>query len=82
MKSQMSDSAFSLVLGWWGFPWGLVITPVQIGRNVFGMMRAPDPMKPSAKLEKAVRMNIAAKAMSSQAQSAVAGTAEIDLLLI
>ena len=31
---------FSLLFGWWGFPFGLVITPVQIGRNLVGMFRA------------------------------------------
>jgi len=73
VKSQMGDSVFSLVLGWWGFPWGLMVTPVQIGRNVFGMLRGPDPLKPSAKLEKAIRMNIAAQAITQQkAQNAAA----------
>jgi hypothetical protein len=66
VKSQLGGSAFSLVLGWWGFPWGLLVTPIQIGRNVFGMLHGPDPLKPSAKLEKAVRMNIAAQAVAQQ----------------
>jgi hypothetical protein len=29
-RSQLGGVVFSLVLGWWGFPWGLVLTPVQI----------------------------------------------------
>ena len=37
LKSQAAGAAFPLVLGWWGFPWGLVVTPVQIGRNIGGM---------------------------------------------
>src|SRR5512140_3815075 len=28
-KSQLAGAGFSLFLGWWGFPWGLVMTPVQ-----------------------------------------------------
>ncbi len=67
VKSQLRDSALSLVLGWWGFPWGFVITPVQIGRNVVGIFRGSDPTKPSAQLERIIRMNIAAKAVAAQA---------------
>jgi len=40
LKSQVASTVFCLVLGWWGFPWGLVVTPVQIGRNLFGMVRS------------------------------------------
>jgi len=73
IKSQMGNTVFSLVLGWWGFPWGLLVTPVQIVRNVVGMLRSPDPLKPSPRLEKAVRMHIAAQAVAQQrAQKAAA----------
>lgn len=61
VKSQAADAAFSLVLGWWGFPWGLVMTPIQIGRNVHGMLSF-ESSTPSPQLEKAVRMSMAAKA--------------------
>src|SRR6202030_3002117 len=37
-KSQLTALLFSSVLGWWGFPWGLVITPVQVARNVKALM--------------------------------------------
>ncbi|HOX08865.1 MAG TPA: hypothetical protein PK280_20895, partial [Planctomycetota bacterium] len=37
LKRQLGNTALSLVFGWWGFPWGLVMTPIQVGRNVFGM---------------------------------------------
>jgi hypothetical protein len=74
VKSQLGDTAFSLLLGWWGFPWGLLVTPVQIGRNVVGMLRPPDPLKASPKLEKAVRMNIAAQAVLQQQKQRSAGT--------
>lgn len=66
IKSQLGDSALSLVLGWWGFPWGLLLTPVQIGRNVAGMLQGPDPSMASPKLEKAIRMNMAAHAIARQ----------------
>jgi len=63
IKSQVGDSIFSLLLGWWGFPWGLLVTPVQIGRNLDGMLRGPDATRPSAQLRKIVRMNMAASAL-------------------
>src|SRR5262249_42160585 len=66
MKSQAGGALFSLVLGWWGFPWGLVMTPVQVGRDIAGLAKGPDPMKPSPQLEKMVRMNMAATAFASQ----------------
>jgi hypothetical protein len=55
---QLTGILFSLVLGWWGFPWGLIVTPVQIGRNLAAMMKGPAPDKPSPQLEKLVRLNL------------------------
>src|SRR6266700_798156 len=49
-KSQLGNMAFSLVCGWWGFPWGLILTPVQITRNVIGMFGGPNPSRPSPML--------------------------------
>jgi hypothetical protein len=60
-----------LFLGWWGFPWGLIMTPIQIGRNLYGMASPPDPSRPSAQFEKVLRMTMAANGMQSRA--AVAG---------
>jgi hypothetical protein len=67
VKSQLGGAAFSLVLGWWAFPWGFIMTPVQIGRDIVGILKGPDPTKPSAQLEKIVRINIAAKAVAAKA---------------
>ena len=33
-KGNSAAIAFSFFFGWWGFPWGLVLTPVQITRNI------------------------------------------------
>ena len=60
VKQQLSNAATSLVLGWWGFPWGLVMTPVQVSRNLVGVFRGSDASKPSAQLEKLVRMGMMA----------------------
>jgi hypothetical protein len=72
MKSQIGAALFSLVLGWWGFPWGLLVTPVQIGRNVYGIVRPPEPSKPSPQLENVVRMTLAANAIKQQQAKATA----------
>lgn len=66
LKNQLLSTAMSLVVGWWGFPWGLIMTPVQIARNISGMISPPDPMTPSAKLENAVRITLASRAMQAQ----------------
>jgi hypothetical protein len=58
-KQQLTDIAFSLVLGWWGFPWGILMTPIQIGRNVWGLLSPPDPTSPSLALEKMLRLQLA-----------------------
>lgn len=55
VKAKLGDTLLSALVGWWGFPWGLIMTPVQIGRNVVGMASSPDHSKPSPQLEKMVR---------------------------
>ncbi len=46
--------------------WGVVLTPVQIVRNVIGMLKGPDPAQPSAELTMAVRMQIAGQAIAAR----------------
>jgi hypothetical protein len=67
-KSQAGDAIFSLLLGWWGFPWGLLMTPVQLTRNIVGMLRTSDPYKPSPQLERIIRIHIAADALAQHEQ--------------
>jgi hypothetical protein len=76
-KSQLAGASFSLVLGWWGFPWGLLLTPIQIGRNLYGMARQSDPSKASPQLEKLVRMNLAATALQQQQAKAATASSQI-----
>jgi hypothetical protein len=65
-KAQLADATFSLVLGWWGMPWGLIMTPVQVGRNVIGMVKSQDTTRPSAHLEKLLRLELAAQVLKEQ----------------
>jgi hypothetical protein len=66
LKHQAKSMGLCLVAGWWGIPFGLIITPIQVGRNIYAMLRPPDPMKPSEKLEKTVRMTLAGDAFRRQ----------------
>lgn len=60
-KSQLTGALTSLVFGWWGFPWGLVMTPVQVMRNVIGMVKNQDELRPSLMLERIVRIGMASE---------------------
>ena len=54
----------STLLGWWGFPWGLLVTPMQIARNISALTRRPDPLTPSPELLRAARIHIATQAVA------------------
>jgi len=66
-KAQLGDALFSLVLGWWGFPWGLIFTPVQIARNIGAALSHSSDAGPSPKLENAVRVMLGSQAVSRTA---------------
>lgn len=65
-KAQLGGVAYSFFLGWWGVPWGLVLTPVQIGRNLVGLARQANPHQPSPLLETMVRNRLASNAPAEQ----------------
>lgn len=69
IRRQMTDAVFSLVLGWWGIPWGLVLTPVQISRNIAGAFSGRRE-QPSQKLERIVSLSMAARALQATGASA------------
>ena len=59
VKSQFGDALISLLAGWWGFPWGIVMTPVQIIRNLTAAFRHHADQAPSRELQQAVSMMMA-----------------------
>jgi len=59
-KAQIGDAIFSLALGWWGFPWGLIMTPVQIVRNAIAMGSRRQIDTPSVELERLLSIKMAA----------------------
>jgi len=58
-KRQLGAILFCGVFGWWGFPWGIGMTPLQIARNIGELAGGPQPGRPSPLLEKVVRMQAA-----------------------
>lgn len=61
-KAQAMDAGISLVAGWWGIPWGFIMTPIQLGRNVVGMVGNPAEDAPTAAFKRRVRLLMAAQA--------------------
>ena len=66
IKQQLGSAALSMVCGWWGLPWGLILTPVQVTRNFVAMSKKPDPSRPSDKLRKVVLVNLGAQMIANQ----------------
>jgi hypothetical protein len=64
-KRQVGAAVFSLFCGWWGFPWGLVMTPIVLTRNVVGMFSGPAPSRASEDLRKAVLVNLGSELIAS-----------------
>ncbi len=62
-KRQMKALIYSFIMGWWGVPYGLIITPQQIYRNIRDMNKITDPYRPSAALEQHIRLQLAAQTM-------------------
>jgi hypothetical protein len=61
IKGRFGDILYCTVLGWWGIPWGFIFTPVQIVRNLLGIIFTPDPARPSEALKNYVRTNLASR---------------------
>jgi hypothetical protein len=64
VKAMLFGTTTSLLFGWWGIPWGILITPVQVAKNVWGLLRTEETKQPSRKLEQMVRMNLASHALA------------------
>ena len=68
IKKTLGDTLFSATLGWWGLPWGLLMTPVQVVRNLFTLFRAPNPAHPTPALKQLIRLQMAS-ALAANRQS-------------
>ena len=64
VKSQLGNAALSFLIGWWGFPWGLIMTPIQIVRNFVGMFS--NPPHPTPQLKRIISLNMASHMVAQQ----------------
>ena len=60
LKARLGATAFSGLCGWWGFPYGLVMTPIQVLRNLAGIVASPAPDRPSEQLRKHLSVQLGA----------------------
>ncbi|WP_052941288.1 hypothetical protein [Chromobacterium subtsugae] len=60
-KTNFACLIFSFAFGWWGMPWGLIITPAQIISNLAEMFRSRADATPSDALLRAARLDLASK---------------------
>jgi|ERR1043166_2629601 hypothetical protein len=65
-KAQMTSLIFSLCAGWWGFPFGLILTPIQICRNALALARRRSDLTASSELERAIALDLAEQVVQSQ----------------
>lgn len=70
IKSKLGGAMLSGVVGWWGLPWGLIVTPIQVLRNAWGLFSSPDPTTPSAQLQKMVQLHVAANVIAANRNAA------------
>ncbi|MDP0490315.1 MAG: hypothetical protein Q7Q71_04610, partial [Verrucomicrobiota bacterium JB023] len=61
VKRQIGAVLFCGTLGWWGFPWGVIGTPVQIIRNFCAMVANPKAGQPSPLLLNHVKVTVGQK---------------------
>jgi hypothetical protein len=66
LKHQLGTAVFSLVAGWWGIPWGVIMTPVQVLRGIVAIANRPDPSVPSKQLKTMMRIELAAALLERQ----------------
>lgn len=42
-RKALKKLGYSMLAGWWGFPWGLIYTPWAIGVNLRALIKAGSP---------------------------------------
>jgi hypothetical protein len=56
---------FNSLFGWWGFPWGIFGTPIQILRNLDRLGPSKGQTEPSDALVEIVRADLATRLIAS-----------------
>jgi hypothetical protein len=68
-KEQMKSLGLSALLGWWGFPFGLIMTPVQIVRDI-AALAGGDQQHASQRLQNIMKLNLARQITAQAAAGA------------
>lgn len=63
-KSKVGNFFATFFLGWWGFPFGLIITPIYLCRNLYALVFPVSTDKPSIHLQEWIRANLAHQVMT------------------
>ena len=70
-KQQWGDLIRSFFVGWWGLPFGLIITPIMIVTNIIAMFQNPHLKGPTKALNERSRLILAAQQMEGAIQEEV-----------
>ncbi|MGB6534511.1 MAG: hypothetical protein WBF58_00945 [Xanthobacteraceae bacterium] len=73
-KEQLKSLGFSALLGWWGIPFGLIATPIQIARDIGALAGWPDPARASPRLQSLLKLNLARQIAAQAATGAAAAS--------
>lgn len=71
IRSKIGSAILCAIFGWWGFPLGLIYTPVQLYRNIAGIFHPPNTEQPSDEFYDIVRMNLAEQAVAEVIQKGI-----------
>jgi hypothetical protein len=58
-KRQATDLLSSLLLGWWGLPWGVIVTPIIIVADLLALFQNPGAYGPSDALKRHAKLILA-----------------------
>lgn len=76
LKSQLLATLSSTLLGWWGVPWGLFVTPMQIFRNIAAISSSRKNVL-SPQLRSTLALNLARHLSAGGSVSALSGHTDI-----
>jgi len=58
-KAKLANFFLTLFIGWWGVPFGLILTPIYLCRNLFSLISPTAADAPSDQLREFIRLNLA-----------------------
>jgi len=54
-KAVLWNGLVTALVGWWGVPFGLIMTPIYLIRNLIALVAPPSPLEPSAAFKEHAR---------------------------